>query len=430
MTANILRNPFVYGRAVSGEEFVNRDKEIRTICDRLGHSESTLVLGQPHIGRSSLLLQIASKEPLRRFMGDDADRFYIFWKDVLAMPCDYAPAEFWREALEALIRCQDSQILHLIERARQENYSHLSLEQLFKALGEKGMCMVMLLDEFEVLLGHPNFQRDFFGSLRSMASITRGLAMVVSSRLSIAELNEKGRQMLETGSPYFNIMIDLPLLPLEEEGVEKLLDRAGDRFSPEDRRFIRRVAGRHPYLLQAMAACLFESEGVDRYVRSAETFYQRVSHHFHDLWKSMDGPTRTAAVILCLVELGGRALGGRFDYGEIARVDIFERELQNLEALGLAERVATGWQFDWRHALLWQGERWAVGTQAFCWWVRDMIIAQHRQIPAWEEWLSRKQYLWFITQEQWDSWVRIIKRALPWLPLIKSLLDDIGVKVI
>jgi hypothetical protein len=64
------------------------------------------------------------------------------------------------------------------------------------------------MDEFERLLVHPNFQSpDFFALLRSLATRTGGLSLVTSSRMSVAEMNERGRGLLETGSPFFNNFI-------------------------------------------------------------------------------------------------------------------------------------------------------------------------------------------------------------------------------
>jgi len=272
-----------------------------------------------------------------------------------------------------------------------------------------------LLDEFERLLIHPNFQDPaFFARLRTLATRTGGLALVTATRLSVAEMNEQGRGLLDIGSPFFNNMIEVPLSPFNEESVDALLDRGGEAFSLDDRRFVRRVAGRHPFLLQAMAATMVEITGDDRQARAAERFYERIPFHFDDLWRSLDDRTRTTAVILSLVEWGGRVLGQGFSYGEIERVDGFGPELSKLAERGLAERVGEGWQFDREHLLLWRGKRWTVGAQAFAWWVRDVVIAEARRVPAYDEWLANKRYRFLLTQEQWDRLVGAVRNAPEW----------------
>jgi hypothetical protein len=161
-----------------------------------------------------------------------------------------------------------------------------------------------------------------------------------------------------------------------------------------------------------MAAALFEVQRRHRQTRAAAAFYERVSSHFDDVWEGLDDNTRTAAVILSLVELGGWASGQRFIYGEIERVKRFGPELRKLAELGLAEQVGQRWHFDRQHLLLWQGERWTMSAQSFIWWARDVVIARTRCIPTYDEWLRHKRYKLLLTQQQWDG----LKKALASVP--------------
>ena len=45
---------FIYGRPVFPGEFIGRQDELNTIFDRISKGESTAVVGEPHIGKSSL----------------------------------------------------------------------------------------------------------------------------------------------------------------------------------------------------------------------------------------------------------------------------------------------------------------------------------------------------------------------------------------
>lgn len=65
-------HPFIYGRPVKPGEFVDRDSELRTIFNRLRHGESTAIVGEPHIGKTSLLLKLADDATQRQCLGDDA----------------------------------------------------------------------------------------------------------------------------------------------------------------------------------------------------------------------------------------------------------------------------------------------------------------------------------------------------------------------
>jgi hypothetical protein len=409
-------SPFIYGRPVRPGEFLNPEPELRTIFNRLRNGESTAVVGEPHIGKTSLLLQLAGEATQRAYLGDDAHCLVVSSLDLHPISSGYTPVAFWEEALEPLREHPGQRTTSRnLKAAAQADYARRPLERLFNNLGGQGRRLVLLLDEFERLLSHPNFQDPaFFALLRSLATRTGGLALVTASRLAVAEVNERGRGLLHTGSPFFNNVIEVRLRPFDQETVDSLLNQAGDALSPDDRRFVCRVVGCHPFLLQAMAATLVESTGDDRQAEAAERFYGRVSFHFDDLWYSLDDRTRTTAVILSLVELGGRALGKDFAYGEIENVEAFGPELRKLAERGLAERVSKGWQFDFENLLLWRGERWTVGAQAFAWWVRDVVVAETRRVPAYDEWLAKKHYRFLLTQEQWDWLLGTVRNMPEW----------------
>lgn len=323
-----------------------------------------------------------------------------------------------------------------MERAAQSGYSRQALEAIFRRLDGRGCLLVLLLDEFERLLKHPNFKDPaFFAHLRGLTTRTGGLAIIVASRLSVTDLNQMGRGLLDTGSPFFNQMVNLQLPPFRDDEIDLLLARAQPPFSEEESTFIRRVAGRNPYLLQAMAAALLETPpSKDRGEKAAETFYRRAAiQYFDDLWAHMDDDTRTIAVILALQELGGRALGNGFNFGEIERVDRYGPELQKLAERGLAEQLETrrrGWIWDGKNLLVWRGQRWGLGCAAFSWWARDVIVASTRSIPRYDEWLKQKKYVGLLTQKQWDDANALLRKIPASMlrgvgALAKSLWDEV-----
>lgn len=413
------RHRFIYGRPVSNDEFLNRDSELGTIFNRIYHGESTVISGEPHVGKSSLLLQLCQPDIQRDYLGQDANKCIFIDLDLHAIGTQYTPAVFWQEVLEHALQklYRNSAITNLAQRAANKGYARRPLERFFKHIGQRGGRLVLLLDEFERLLAHPNFKYEpsFFALLRSLATRTRGLATISASRLSVAEMNQQGRDLLSTGSPFFNNTIEVRLPPFDEETVALLLERGGSAFLPVDRRYIRHVAGGNPYLLQAMAASLYEAqgEGQARRVRAAEQFYARIASHFDDLWSTLDDNTRTTAVILSLLQLGGQSYGDNFNYGEIERSDIFGLELQNLAELGLAEQDGTGWSLDLPNMLVWRGGRWSVSAQAFAWWVRDTVIAETRRLPTYQEWLHNQRYRFLLTQAQWDGLLNTVRKTPP-----------------
>jgi hypothetical protein len=409
--------PYIYGRPVLPDEFVGREPELRSLFNRLRNGESTAIVGDPHMGKTSLLLKMADEATHHVYYhADGGHTLLISSVNLHHIHGTYTPKDFWTQALEPLRRHpKDAAMSQCLEATSETGYDGDSLERVFRRLRRQRRRFVLLLDEFERLLFHQHFQDfAFFATLRTLSSLP-SFCLITSSRLSLDRLNSEGHKLPGSGgSPLFNTLIEIRLPPLSEEAVGALLDRAGDAFTLNDTLFIRRVAGRHPFLVQAMAASLLETEGDDRCVRAAERFYGEIRFHFDELWNTLDDGIRTTAVILSLVELGGRAFGQRFAYGEIERVGTFGPELRKLAERGLAERIGKGWQFDREHLLLWQGEQWTVGTQAFAWWVRDVVITETRRLPEYDQWLASKRYLLLLTQEQWDQLCSVVRGAPEW----------------
>lgn len=214
-------------------------------------------------------------------------------------------------------------------------------------------------------------------------------------------MNRLSEESNPLGSPFFNHFTEVNLTPFSYKAVGELLDHfLADNdveFTPNDRRFIIWLSGRHPYRVQVVGAALFDAivegyQGQKRYEVAGELFYERTTDHFNTLWRRyLDDAARTVLVILGLVELGGIAQRRRFSFGEIEKPQRFTPELRRLEKLGLVEKIGRGWQWDQEHLLLWQGERWRVSSGGFVWWLADAVISGTREIPDFEQWLHEKE---------------------------------------
>jgi hypothetical protein len=409
-----ITNPFIYGRPVRPDEFFNRNDSLRTVFNRLRHAESTALVGEPHIGKSSMLLKIAEEKTGRVYLGQELAGITFCPLDLHPISNQYAPDSFWSEALEELEMSDISDCTRVrLNYVRQQNFSRRSLERLFNHLGQQDKKLVLLLDEFDRLLSHPGFREsNFFPLLRSLSTRTGGLVVIPASRLTVAEMNDRSRGLLETGSPYFNNIIEEKLGPFTDETIDHLLAQAPDLIFPEDRKVIDHVAGRHPFLVQAIAAALAEEEqGPERHARAVSNFYRRVSYHFDDLWYAMDDRTRATAVVLSLLGLGGKTLGQEFASESIGQVKELGPELQRLDGLGLARPVGEERPSDWQYTILWQGRQWTIGAQAFAWWVREVAITGVRPFPSFDEWLANERYRSLLSPEQWDWLLKTVREA-------------------
>ena len=129
-----LKRPFIYDRPVCGDEFVNREVELRTIFNDLHHGVSTVISGEPRIGKTSLLLQVANETIQRDYLGAEIHQFIFVFLNLnfLVHSHDYTPSMLWEEVLRRAC------LGDIGEQAANANYSHWSLESLFEHLGNKG----------------------------------------------------------------------------------------------------------------------------------------------------------------------------------------------------------------------------------------------------------------------------------------------------
>jgi len=424
---------FTYGRPVRGEQFINRTDELREVLNRIYNGDSTAVVGEPHIGKTSFLLRLSDPKVLQNHFEDREKDFIFNFLNLHEVPFSYSPEQFWLESLQPLIEHPGNiGLSQCLQKAQKSSYSRPEMNALFKKISASGKTLVLLLDEFERLLEHPNFKDpSFFALLRSISSTVGGLVIVVASRITLDEMNRRGKKMLDTGSPLFNNMIEVRLKPFDNDAIKTFFENCGNTgFTVNDILFIRRVAGRHPFLLQGMSASLFNSKKDDRYACAAENFYEGQRSHFSDLWGALDASTRTTATILTVLEFGGRALGKDFSYGEIENVEKFGPYLRKLLEQGLAEKIGDNWEFDQEHILIWRGERWTVGSQAFAWWIRDSVILGSQDIPDVHNWLYNQSYSGLLTQKQWDDLISLVKKAPDWAVrgvgnLARTLFDEL-----
>jgi hypothetical protein len=412
--AQLALNPFIYPGLVPVERFVDREEELHALLSRVATGQNTALVGEPHIGKSSLLKHLAECPNCHERLGHWAGKAIFVFQDCHLLPGSFTPPGFWRQILSHVWEvCPDEQVREVVDwAATSGEFGSYALERVFRVVTRRGWRVVLLIDEFDSLLHHAGFNTaEFFGALRSLATRHSGLALVTASRLSLAAMNRHSEELNPYGSPFFNGFIEVHLRPFGDDHVQALLagalKRTGVTFSAQDRDYLHAMAGRHPFLVQAAAGALYDvavagRQGDSRYRAAARTFYGQTESHFDDLWRHFDSRARVAATILCLGELRGRVADQEFDASDIGALEHYGGELSRLAEQGLVElQSASGLQVDWKNWFAWRGERWRVSSRRLVWWVSDRILA--RQEVDWEAWLEAKKYGLVLTAEEADT---------------------------
>jgi len=139
---------FVFGRPVQPDEFLNRKSELRTILNRVRHGDSSAIVGEPHIGKTSLLLKLAHESTRWAYLGEESRNATVRLLDLHPIGADYAPSAFWNEALEPLAeRTDDSALPGLTEQTTKTGHARRALERLFDHLGQGDHRLVLMLDD-------------------------------------------------------------------------------------------------------------------------------------------------------------------------------------------------------------------------------------------------------------------------------------------
>jgi hypothetical protein len=379
-------NPFTYGNPISDPaRFFGREREIEQVFSRLRNAEfeSSSLVGERRIGKTSLLNYLAHPDVRRQHVLDPAQYVFVY-VDLQMVDKDTTPLKLWQRLLKQMTRyCQDADVKQTIEEIRKEEpINTFALGDLFDIVYEKGQHIVFLLDEFENVTKNQNFGPDFFYGLRSLA-IGHHLALITSSRQELIELchDEKIRS-----SPFFNIFanINVGLFNANEtqQLIARSLDGTGVAFNEGEISAIGRLAGYHPYFLQA--ACYFMFEAYTKNLASEERlkylskeFREEADPHLADYWHNSKAHEKIVLTVLALLEQQGKANGRSFSMGQLqeyyARSD---QTLSHLEKRSLISAQLDGYAL---FNTLW-GE-----------WIMTEITAVPKDAQNYDEWLKSNQ---------------------------------------
>lgn len=266
-----MDNPFLAGKPVPPEYFVGREALVDRIYGCLrSNSHNVLLVDVQKGGKTSLLTYLRAPQVRQRYLGSQDANFSIIKFDCELLPSHYKPADFWRHVLTARDdRLLESEVATLLS----SSVDALSVGKFLESLVQRRRKLVLLIDEFDLLLGHPNLGGgEFLGALRALSSAASALSIVAASPLDVAQLND--RTSHKYGSPKFNTFQNERLSPFSDLEVGSLLTQyLGDSpllFSELDRSWIWHVSGGWPFLVQTAAWVLFDvtmrgAHGRDKY---------------------------------------------------------------------------------------------------------------------------------------------------------------------
>ena len=194
--------------------FVGRRRELDEIAAYLRGNQSISIVGPPGIGKTSLLLYLM-RPATWPGLGLDGDSLFVYLDCTASGEATHS-AIFGRFAAEMAAALDERGLPpEPALAAAVASPARLSFEAAVRRINQRGLRVVLILDEFERLCANPHLDVSFFNVLRSIAGRYRLIFLTASAR-PLIDLTYSGRSHEILSSPFFNIFAATFLGPLPE----------------------------------------------------------------------------------------------------------------------------------------------------------------------------------------------------------------------
>jgi AAA+ ATPase superfamily predicted ATPase len=290
-----IQNPYTNRTGIRNQDdFFGRAKELRSIYTRIRGEQSLYLVGERRIGKSSILNALEFPVERQRFEISD---------DVVFAQLD----------MQFIAGCTEDSFLEYLVAEISEKLgtspgepSRRALERIGRDLG-RDRRLVLLLDEFSVLVHNPNIPQDLLEFLRSWSARFRISIIGAFREASLQTISESK----STGSPFLNIFDKIYVGPLLAEDARDLVEMpaasVGIQFEEEEIRWVFELAGYFPLFLQMACYHLLELKysgihGAEGRTRLERDFLYEVRPHFDYLFDALPDQEKNA---MALVAEGG-----------------------------------------------------------------------------------------------------------------------------
>ena len=248
-----MEKPFDPDNPVANpRHFWGRDGDLTKIISRINavRPQSISIVGGRKIGKTSIINMINLPEIQKRYL--DNPENYIFLK----MEVDETVADvhiFVQRMLDLMKANMKWCEIHL-----DESDDYTSIKKYITACSEKGMKVIVLLDDFHYITSNQAFPLEFFSFLRSMAN-SYNIAYVTSSRLELQKLCVI-KDVEE--SPFFNIFSNFVLKLFTEQQVKNTVGEVLKQhsISTVGQEYFWRNAAYHPYIMCVVGSLLLDHD--------------------------------------------------------------------------------------------------------------------------------------------------------------------------
>lgn len=297
------------------KHFVGRKDELERIFGLIKNKQNVSLVGPRRIGKTSLLTCLRSPE-IQQEYHFDGSRFLFLYLDLQKRSMKKEEVDFFDHICRVL-KEQAQSLGCIVDNGLKEADLFDALLDEFQRLG---LYPVLMMDAFDEIGKYvPPIDEETFSFLRAGGSGGK-LSYITASMDTPFEILRKilSKQADSSSSPFYNIFAIIRLKPLSLADAQKLLvetsSSGGRPFSENEVAWVIQQAGTHPYLLQQVAALLFEAKR-SREVRKVdyksiqEEAQQNLFSHFEDSWAMLTTTSRQSllqAIALLMPNLADR----------------------------------------------------------------------------------------------------------------------------
>ena len=320
-----MTNPFFYGKAVSGEFFTDREKEITELKEEIKNGQNIIIWSPRRYGKTSLIQKVLSQ--LRRdglitmyvdlFMAISKDKFIDIYARAIARNIEGNVDKIIRAVKQLLPKL----VPKLVIRQGQANDFEFGydtrtdtmpiLEDLFEAVfnyaSKRKKRAVVCFDEFQEI---NNFQEkgEIEKSMRSAFQFHRNVAYIFlgSKRHLMQEMFQ------DRSRPFYNSGRVFSLKRIPEEEFSRWIQK---RFKQTNLDVSRDITGKivditkcHPYHTQQLCHVIWKiarSSGkvVESHIEeSLDEILAEQAANFTNMWDTLSAKQRNVLVALALSE--------------------------------------------------------------------------------------------------------------------------------
>jgi tRNA A-37 threonylcarbamoyl transferase component Bud32 len=280
-----MDNPYIFrGPVHDPAMFFGRAHELNEIAAFLRGNQSISIVGPRKIGKTSLMFHLMRPQ-VWPDLGLDENFLFVY------LDCEVLGESGHEDILGQFI----AEIAAMLDErglppepalARaMDKPSRLSFEGAIRKLNQRGLRVVLILDEFERLSTNASLDVNFFNALRSAAGRYK-LAFLTGSARPLIQLTYSGKSQEILSSPFFNIFapLFLGLFP-ENEARQLVRGPVEGFFSSATEDFIYALVGGHPLGLQV--ACFHAFDMSDDHAEIERRTTLELAPHFQYYWLNL-----------------------------------------------------------------------------------------------------------------------------------------------